>query len=172
MTALNDTDRSLAPAKPGERPRPIRFCSRCGQPASEPAGQSRGIARERVCQLCGMGLMLRCSRDALPRASAAFLIVTYEGRVNAVSEAAEKFFGPEAELLGNPLLDVVTSPLGDDLLARTVGHAAHRACNPVVLPVRSRSDAGQVSTLAARVASCGPPRAALVTVEPTGFGRR
>ena len=32
--------------------------------------------------------------------------------------------------------------------------------------------ATQVGTMAARIATCGPPRAALVTVEPSEFGRR
>jgi hypothetical protein len=51
--------------------------------------------------------------------------------------------------------------------------AAQRASAPVVLPVRLTSDdPNRVGTMAARVASCGPPRAALVTVEPSEFGRR
>jgi hypothetical protein len=38
--------------------------------------------------------------------------------------------------------------------------------------VRPGPAAGAVGTLAARVATCGPPRAALLTVEPSEFGRR
>jgi hypothetical protein len=39
--------------------------------------------------------------------------------------------------------------------------------------MRLRSELGAaLGMLAARVTTCGPPRAALVTVEPTGFGRR
>jgi hypothetical protein len=42
------------------------------------------------------------------------------------------------------------------------------------MPVRLQSEDGsrQVGTMAARIATCGPPRAALVTVEPSEFGRR
>jgi hypothetical protein len=40
------------------------------------------------------------------------------------------------------------------------------------MPVRLRSGAAGVGTMAARIATCGPPRAALVTVEPSEFGRR
>ena len=41
------------------------------------------------------------------------------------------------------------------------------------MPVRLVGDnAGKVGTLAARIATCEPPRAALVTVEPSEFGRR
>ena len=116
--------------------------------------------------------MLTCSREALPGTAAAFLVVTYELSVSAVSEAGEKIFGGEQTLIGKPLLEVLTSPLGDDHLARYLGHAAQRDCPPTVLPVRLVADSGRVGTMAARIATCGPPRAALVTVEPSEFGRR
>jgi hypothetical protein len=170
MTALIRIDRSWTPTGP-KRPKPIRFCSRCGQPSEEPP--NRPDVRGRVCGHCGMGMMLTCGRDAMPGAGAAFLIVTFDLSVSAVSDGGEKVFGPEQALAGAPLLDLVTSPLGDDQLARSVGQAAQRATDPVVMPVRLRSDAAKrVGTLAARIATCGPPRAALVTVEPSEFGKR
>jgi hypothetical protein len=121
-----------------------------------------------------MGMMLTCSRDALPGSAAAFMIATFELTVSAVSEAAERIFGPEQELVGKSVLEVIGSPLGDDQLARHLGTAAQRACDPVVMPVRLHADdtARQVGTMAARIATCGPPRAALITVEPSEFGRR
>jgi hypothetical protein len=120
-----------------------------------------------------MGLMLTCSRDALPGTAAAFLIVTFDLRLSAVSEAGEKIFGHEQSLVRTPLLDVLTSPLGDDQLARHAGQAAQRACEPVVMPVRLASkNTGRVGTMAARIATCGSPRAALITVEPSDFGKR
>jgi hypothetical protein len=120
-----------------------------------------------------MGVLLTCSRDALPGAAAAFLICTYDLGVTAVSQAGEGIFGPEDEVVGIHLLDLVTSPLGDDQLARHAGLAAQRACDPVVMPLRLTSpNADEVGMLAARIATCGPPRAALVTVEPSEFGRR
>jgi hypothetical protein len=172
MTALIRIDRSWTSQKEGRR-KPIRFCSRCGTPSDEPARAQEPFGRERVCRHCGMGLMLSCSRDVLPGARAAFLIVTFDLTVSAVSEAGEKLFGPEQELVSTPLLDLITSPMGDDRLARRVGQAAQRASDPVVLPLRLRSERPRkVGTLAARIATCGPPRAALVTVEPSEFGRR
>ena len=120
-----------------------------------------------------MGLMLTCAREALPGARAAFVIVTFELRVSAVSEAGEVVLGSEQSLVGMPFLDFLTSPAGDARLAHQVGVAAERACEPVVLPVRLRSwQAERTGTMAARISTCGPPRAALVTVEPTKFGRR
>jgi hypothetical protein len=177
MTALIRIDRGgvdgiVGTATEGERPKPIRFCSRCGHPADEPP--HRPHLRGRVCESCGMGMMLTCSRDALPGDAAAFLIVTFDLTISAVSEAGEKIFGSEESLVGLHVLDLIGSPLGDDQLARHVGQAAQRACDPVVMPVRlvSGRRARTVGTLAARIATCGPPRAALVTVEPSDFGRR
>jgi hypothetical protein len=172
MTALIRIDRSWTAAPGDERSRPIRFCSRCGQPGPEDTPRGKPFSSDRVCRLCEMGLMLTCSREALPGAAVAFMIVTFELRISAVSEAGEKVFGPERSLIRTPLLDVLTSPMGDDALARHVAGAAQRACDPVVLPVRLASPrARQVGTMAGRVATCGPPRAALITVEPSGFGR-
>lgn len=121
-----------------------------------------------------MGMVLTCSRDALPGAAAAFLICTYELNVSAVSQAGEVIFGKEEKLMGSHLLDLVTSPLGDDQLARHAGLAAQRPVDPVVMPLRLASPSGRrrTGTLAGRIATCGPPRAVLVTVEPSEFGRR
>jgi hypothetical protein len=90
-----------------------------------------------------------------------------------VSEAGEKIFGAEQRIVNTPLLDLVTSPLGDDQLVRYVGEAAQRATDPTVMPIRLLSSrASRVGTMAGRIATCGPPRAALLTVEPSEFGRR
>ncbi len=120
-----------------------------------------------------MGMVLSCPRDALPGEAAAFLILDYELRVSAVSEAGEKFFGKEDDVMGVPLLELVSSPLGQDQLALHAGLAAQRPCDPIVMPVRLVArQALDVGTLAGRIATCGPPRAALLTVESSEFGRR
>ncbi len=120
-----------------------------------------------------MGMMLSCARDALPGDAAAFLICAYDLTMTAVSQAGERIFGKESDIVGAHLLDLVTSPLGDDQLARHAGVAAQRAVDPLVMPLRLVSgQTREVGTLAARIATCGPPRAALVTVEPSEFGRR
>ena len=127
----------------------------------------------RVCSACGMGMLLSCERGAMPGARAAFLIGTVNLEVTAVSEAAERLFGDERAILGSSILDVLTSPFGHDRLARTVRGAAMRASEPAVMPVLGTTeDARGAGTLAARISTCGPPRAALVTLEPSGFGIR
>ena len=94
--------------------------------------------------------------------------------MSAVSEAGERYFGNEKTLIGTELLDLVTSPLGDDQLVRNTILAAQRpatrrCCRSACAPA---DGTGSVGTMAARIATCGPPRAALLTVEPSEFGRR
>ena len=103
-----------------------------------------------------MGMVLSCPRDALPGEAAAFLILDYELRVSAVSEAGERFFGKEDAVIGAGLLDLVTSPLGDDQLVRKTSVAAQRPCDATIMPVRlvapAKSAVG-VGMMAARIAT-------------------
>jgi hypothetical protein len=141
----------------------IRFCSRCAAPAATTDG--------RVCGECEEGVLLGCREDAFP--SEAFLICTYELDVTAVSTGGEAVFGPQDGLVGSQLLDVVTCPLGDEQVARYAALAAQSPIEPIDLPLRVRSGDGEkLGMLAARVTTCGPPRAALLSVQPSGFGRR
>ena len=149
----------------------LRFCTRCGEPAESPPRDESPLSQARVCDACGMGVLLSCTREALPGARAAFLIATVELKINAVSVGAEEIFGPEQGVIGNYLLDLMTSPMGDVHFAKLVTGAAVRSREPVVMPVKSLGVASEIGMLAARVSTCGPPRAALVTVEPSGFGR-
>jgi hypothetical protein len=162
VPALTRIDVSAPPT--GSNPTDsVRFCSRCGA-VSEEEGR-------RVCDRCQEGVVLTSRRDALPGDS--FLICTYELEVTAVSKAGETIFGAQEKLLGKHLLELATCPLGDEQLSRHATLAAQRAREPVVLPLRVRGEQGDaLGMLAARVTTCGPPRAALVTVERTGFGRR
>lgn len=119
-----------------------------------------------------MGVVLSCSADALP--GTAFLICTHELTVTAVSQAGERYFGRERSVLGSPLLDLLSSPLGGEQLARHATLAAQWPAQPVVMPLRpaALARARRLGTLTARIATCGPPQAALVSVEPSEFGRR
>jgi ribosomal protein S27AE len=159
-------------ARPNAHAARKRFCSRCGEPAIDPPAGQPLEYEQRVCGVCGMGVLLRCSADALPGARTAFLVVGHDLEVSAVSEAGESIFGAEEGLLGVSLLDLLSSPTGERKLARTVSRAALRVHEPVTLPARARVEAGgPLGMLACRVSTCGPPRAALVAVEPTHFGR-
>src|SRR5689334_4328360 len=50
-----------------------RFCTHCGVVTDD--------APQRVCESCGMGVVLSCARDAAPAPDAPFLIVTTDLRV-------------------------------------------------------------------------------------------
>ena len=150
-----------------------RFCSRCGEPAIEPpAGSEPPALEHRVCGICGMGILLRCNPDALPGAGSAFLIADHKLEIAAVSEAAEPIFAPEEKLTGTSLMDLLTSTIGDRKLAKTVSRAALRVHDAVTVPTRlTGPKADEIGTMACRISTCGPPRAALIAVEPTNFGR-
>ena len=171
---LIDTDLEQDAPAPSEPPAKKRFCSRCGEPAIDPpAGDDPPRLEQRVCGVCGMGVLLRCNPDALPGAGGAFLIVNNALEVAAVSEAAEPIFAPEEQLTGANLMDLLTSTIGDRRLAKTVSRAALRVHDAVTVPARLTGDkADAIGTMACRISTCGPPRAALVAVEPTHFGRR
>jgi hypothetical protein len=172
MAALIRIDRQwTSPDSDGAKP--IRFCSRCGEPSNRPPKAHVNLMRDRVCVKCGMGLMLSCTRDAMPGPAAIFMVFTYELAVSAVSEAAERIFGLEQDLLGRRVTDILMSPAGASQLSAHVARASQRACEPVVLPVRGVApETDNAGMMAARISTCGPPRAALVTMEPSTFGRR
>ena len=115
-------------------------------------------------------MLLTCPGDALPGRAAAFLICTYDLTVTAVSESGEQIFGREDELIGRSLLDLVTSPLGDEQVAMHAELAAQRESTPVTMPLRLRASGGtKMGMLAGRITTCEPPRGALVAVEPSGL---
>ena len=110
--------------------------------------------------------MLTAPRKALPGPGAAFVVVTREGRISAVSEAAEALVGEEAGLLGMPIGSALASEEGDDLLARQVARAAgggREVAEATLTPVPQAGS--RPARLTARIANCGPPRAALLVLE-------
>lgn len=170
-TDFEQTDAKQTP--PGDPRAKKRFCGRCGEPALDPPiGDMPPLLEQRVCGVCGMGILLRCNPDALPGAGRAFLIADHALEIAAVSEAAEAIFAKEEELVGTDVMDVLTSTVGDRRLAKTVARAALRVHDAVTVPARLKGpQADAVGTMACRISTCGPPRAALIAVEPTHFGR-
>jgi hypothetical protein len=150
-----------------------RFCSRCGAVSeiAEPQGPEPGLGR--VCGECGMGVLLTCAREALPGPGGAFLVVTEDLAISAVSEGAEAMFGSESSIVGSGLLACVSSPLGENAVARYVGGAATGSREVVTVPLyASGPKARRFKRLEGRVATCGPPRAALIVVDAARRRRR
>jgi hypothetical protein len=127
----------------------VHFCTHCGTLSNEAAA--------RVCDVCGLGVILSCAPGVLPRSGAAFLVVKLDLRISAASEAVEPLLGDPDELIGEPVLDVLS---GDPSLARAIARAAlgYRRMTTVALRRGTRR-------LNGRVATCGGPAAALVVLE-------
>jgi hypothetical protein len=109
-----------------------------------------------VCTACGLGVVLSCEPGILPRAGAAFLIVKSDLRISAASAAVEPLLGDPDELVGEPVLDLLS---GDPSLPRWIARAAmgSRRVTSVTLRRGTRR-------LNGRVATCGDPTAALVVL--------
>jgi hypothetical protein len=127
----------------------VHFCTHCGALSDAPVS--------RVCDVCGMGVVLSCEPGVLPRAGAAFLIVKSDLRISAASAAVERVLGDPDALVGEPLLEVIS---GDPSLPRWIARAAmgSRRVTTVALRHGTRRING-------RVAACGEPAAALVVLE-------
>ena len=153
------------PDASGRAPR-IRFCSRCGRFRARRSGDLDGLRPERVCPECGMGVILTCPAGAMRSEGGAFLIATGDLRVSAVSEAAERILGREGDLLGRTLPSLLSSGPGDAALRRQVPAAAWGRGEPVAVPVTALGGRASGRDLEAHIAGCGPPRAALIVLEP------
>ena len=113
-----------------------------------------------------MGIVLSSTRGAQVSTGTPFVIVTDDLRVTAISDAAERILAPEAEVVGSSLLSFLSSPVGEERFALTVSKAAAGMRDVVRLPVElGMPERKSAQTLEARVAPCGPPRAALVVLD-------
>jgi hypothetical protein len=151
--------RPLAPAVPE-----VKFCSHCGirpQPGDS-------ISPTRVCASCGLGLLLQCAQDVAPAPGDPFLVLDHTLSVCAVSAAAER-------LLATPEIDAVNAPIGE-VLAPAEAEGSAGASLAAAIIWAARGDGGVTRTvvrpantfgvrLNARIAACGPPRAALLVFE-------
>jgi hypothetical protein len=127
----------------------VHFCTHCATLSSE--------APSRVCTACGLGVVLSCEPGVLLRAGAAFLVVKSDLRISAASAAVEPLLGDPDDLVGEPLLEVLS---GDPSLPRWIARAAmgSRRVTSVALRRGTRRING-------RMAACGEPTAALVVLE-------
>jgi ribosomal protein S27AE len=149
-----------------------RFCSRCGMASEDRGPSAPEPGLERVCDKCGMGVLLTCAREALPDREDAFLVVTDHLTISAVSDAAEGVFGSEESLVGSSLLSSMSSPLGDDALTLLVAEAARGSREIHTVPLYAAGPrARRFRRLEGRIATCSSPRAALVVVAGRHNGR-
>ena len=141
------------------------FCGHCGVPSpnDEPP-----LPNARVCTSCSMGLLLEARSDAVPEPGSAFLVVDSQLLVQAVSSAAENLLRIREENAINLPLTQLLVPAdaeaqGSTGVAALIARAAADEDTPARAFVRPADTYGV--RIRARIASCGPPRAALVVLD-------
>jgi hypothetical protein len=122
-----------------------------------------------VCTSCGLGLLLETREDAVPDGRDAFLVVDSRLLIQAMSREAQT-------LLAVPEEDAVNRPVAELLVpadAESEGRAGFAAA---IAEAADGQDPGLPRRfvrpwntfgvrMRARVATCGPPRAALIVLE-------
>jgi len=135
------------------------FCGYCGaQPADE-----RPSPFTRVCEECGLGLLLETPTGAAPHRGEPYFVVDRELLVRAVSKSAERELQVrEPDIVGQPVDEVLPLSAQRRRLELAIRRAA--AGDDQVRHALVRVGAGL--RCRARVSCCGPPAAALVVLEP------
>jgi PAS domain-containing protein len=143
------------------------FCGHCAAPA--PNG-SAPPPSARVCPSCSLGLLLEAREDVVPSAKDAFLVVDSSLLVQAMSREAQSLLGvTEEAAIDKPVAELLApadaESQGRAGFAAAIAHAAEGHD----VEETSRSFVRPWNTfgvrLRARIATCGPPRAALVVLE-------
>jgi len=129
----------------------------------------------RVCPACGLGLLLEAREDVVPANRDAFLVIDSALLVQAVSKHAQSLLAVSEELAVNRPVSELLVPAdaeaqGPTGFAAAVAHAAvGDEDDPTYRFVRPWNTFGV--RMRARIAACGPPRAALLVLEQTGGQR-
>jgi hypothetical protein len=150
--------------EPGESVATVTFCSHCGaRPAVDPRGPG-----SRVCGACELGLMLECDADCAPPGDGAFLVLDASLSVCAVSAAAERLLATrETDAVNRHVTELIVpadaEAQGRSNLAAAVTWAARGDETRHRVTVRPANTFGV--RLSARIAACGPPRAALLVFD-------
>lgn len=152
----------LAPAPPS-----VPFCSHCGTRPSV-SGKPSTSPGSRVCGACGLGLILEAAEDIAPHAGDAFLVLDRALSVCAVSRGAEELLATsEPDAVNRHITDLLmpadAEEDGGETLAVAVAWAARGDGGSRTTIVRPANTFG--IRLTARIAGCGPPRAALLVLE-------
>ena len=139
----------------------------CGHCAREPAATPQSMNGSRVCEHCGLGLLLEAGTDMAPTPADPFLVVDAGQYICAVSKAGEKLLGAaEPEAVNRHLNDfIVPADLGNPAsysLSAAVVAAASGATDPIHIAVRPPDTFGVRHW--AKIGSCGPPSAALIVI--------
>lgn len=157
--------RLVPPPEPEPSAPSVSFCSHCG---TRPAADTVAKAISRVCADCGFGLILQAPANVAPRLDDAFLVLDQSLSVCAVSRAAERLLATREPDVVNRHITSLLMPAdaehaADGGLAAAVAWAARGEGGTRSVRVRPANTFG--IRLTARIAACGPPRAALLMLE-------
>jgi hypothetical protein len=166
---LNAHERPLLRVLDGGLDEAVTFSWFCGHCAAPSPGGAPPLPTARVCSSCGLGLLLETREDALPEPDDAFLVVDSSLLIQAMSREAQALLGVEEETAVNTPIAELLVPADAETQGRTgfaaaIAEAAHG--NPLDSTqsfVRPWNTFGV--RMRARIATCGPPRAALVVLE-------
>ncbi|HTP20253.1 MAG TPA: hypothetical protein VMJ65_11660 [Solirubrobacteraceae bacterium] len=152
----------LEPAAPS-----VPFCSHCGTRPHASRAPINGPA-SRVCGACGLGLLIEAAEDVAPHAGDAFLVLDRALSVCAVSRGAERLLATrEPDVVNRHISDLLmpadAEEDGGESLSMAVAWAARGDGATRTAIVRPANTFG--IRLTARIAACGPPRAALLVLE-------
>jgi hypothetical protein len=153
---------AVVPSSAPETAPTVSFCSHCGaRPMSE-------TSASRVCERCALGLMLQSGADVAPSEGDAFLVLDSSLSVCAVSGAAERLLAArETEAVNRHITELLVpadaEAQGPANLAAAVTWAARGDTAVRKVVVRPANTFGVRIT--ARIAGCGPPKAALVVFD-------
>jgi hypothetical protein len=153
---------AVVPDSPGETSNEtVLFCGHCG---TRPEGETNS----RVCESCGLGILLQSNMAVAPVKGSAFLVIDNSMSVCAVSGAAEMLLATrETDAVNRHLTELVVpadaEAQGPKNLANAVTWAARGESAVHRVFVRPAKTFG--IRISARIASCGPPSAALIVLD-------
>jgi hypothetical protein len=154
---------ALVPGVTEEQGPTIWFCGHCGtRPSAGPPATNA-----RVCESCGLGLLLATSPDAAPDAGGAFLVLDRSLSVCAVSRGAEELLATtETDAVNHHVTELLVpadSEVSGANLAAAVSAAARGADEACSVFVRPANLFGV--RMRAKIVPCGPPSAALLAFD-------
>jgi hypothetical protein len=141
----------------------VSFCGHCGEtPGQDVSPESR------VCPRCQLGLLLLAAADVAPRKGDAFLVLDSSLAICAVSASAERLLVTcETDVVNRHVTELI-APADAEAnglvgLAVAITWAARGDGATRRVTVRPTNTFGV--RLTARIASCGPPQAALLVFD-------
>ena len=142
------------------------FCGYCAAPAP---GNVPPLPSGRVCSSCGLGILLEARADAVPGDRDAFVVVDSRLLVQAVSRDAQVVLAiTEERAIDTPVAELLI-PADAESSHRTGFASAIAEAAQGLEPETTRSFVRPWNTfgvrMRARIAVCGPPRAALIVLD-------